>query len=200
MRSDVISVSSGGEGFAEALEQAERTAAFKGLDKKESLHLCLLTEEMMGIMRALTGEREADFWIDSDGGELQLHLAATTDMTAEKRRNLLSVSTSGVNAAARGVTGKLRDLFDRLLEPGDSSVETALAMSAACGFTGADLGFTSPAADVWSLGMYMNAVRQGQAPRESWDELEKSVVARLADDVRIGISGSKVEMTIIKKI
>ena len=32
-----------------------------------------------------------------------------------------------------------------------------------------------------------------------WDELEGSVVARLADDVRVGIVGQKVELTIIKK-
>jgi len=35
---------------------------------------------------------------------------------------------------------------------------------------------------------------------EAWDELEKSVVARVADDVKISIRGRTVEMTILKKM
>ena len=36
--------------------------------------------------------------------------------------------------------------------------------------------------------------------REARDELEKSVVAHVADDVKVGIKGRIVEMTIIKKM
>ena len=38
------------------------------------------------------------------------------------------------------------------------------------------------------------------AAKEAWDELEKSVVAKVADDVKVSIRGRVVEMTIIKKI
>ena len=42
-------------------------------------------------------------------------------------------------------------------------------------------------------------MKEGRAPVEDWDELEKSVVARLADEVKIGIAGHDVEMVISKK-
>ena len=35
---------------------------------------------------------------------------------------------------------------------------------------------------------------------EAWDELEKSVVSNVADDVKIGIKGFQTEITIIKKL
>ena len=37
-----------------------------------------------------------------------------------------------------------------------------------------------------------------QEAQEDWDELEKSVVARVADDVKVSIEGRTVEMTILK--
>ena len=41
--------------------------------------------------------------------------------------------------------------------------------------------------------------RGDQGSQEAWDELEKSVVAHVADDVKVSIKGLTAEMTIIKK-
>ena len=38
------------------------------------------------------------------------------------------------------------------------------------------------------------------AAKEAWDEIEKSVVAHVADDVKVSIRGRTVEMTIFKKM
>ena len=64
MKTDKITVSSQGARMNAALEQAEKVAAYKGLSMKDGLHLRLLTEEMMGLMRSITGEREGIFWIE----------------------------------------------------------------------------------------------------------------------------------------
>lgn len=201
MRSDVIHVTNGGRGFEEALSQAELVARYKGLPNKSALHLRLLAEEMLGMMHALTGEREADFWIDDEDGVFTLHLQAETEMNAKLRKNLLAVSTSGVNAAAKGVTGKVRDLFERMLEPGDMSLGADVAAGLCCSGFDPEFGsYMFTVDDYWSLEKYRAAARDGRTPKENWDELEKSVVGRLADDVQVGIRGSKVEMAIIKKL
>ena len=200
MKSDVIHVTNEGIGAAEALAQAEKVAQFKSLPKKSALHLRLLTEETMGMMRALTGEREADFWIEDEDGVCTLHLAAQTGMTAEMRKKLLAASTSGENSAVRGVTGKLRDLFERFMEPENSTVADDLATGLNMAYAGADFGnLSAAAAGIWSLSLYKKAAAEGHTPQEDWDELEKSVLARLADDVQIGIRGQSVEMVISKK-
>lgn len=201
MRSDVIHVTNGGRGFEDALSQAELVARYKGLPNKSALHLRLLAEEMLGMMHALTGEREADFWIDDEDGVFTLHLQAETEMNAKLRKNLLAVSTSGINAAAKGVTGKVRDLFERMLEPGDMSLGADVAAGLCCSGFDPEFGsYMFTVDDYWSLEKYRAAARDGRTPKENWDELEKSVVGRLADDVQVGIRGSKVEMAIIKKL
>ena len=202
MKSDVIHVTNEGAGFDEALAQAEAVGRFRALDRRGSLHLRLLTEEMMGMMRAMTGEREADFWIEDDGaaGTVNLHLAVQTPMNAEMRKKLLSASTSGENSAATGVTGKLRDLFEQFIEPESARLPDDLVTGMDLAYSGGDFGTLSvAAAGIWSMSRYKAAVKEGRAPIEDWDELEKSVVAKLADEVKIAIAGQDVEMVISKK-
>ena len=78
MKTDVITVSSSGAQMEAALAQADKMAAFKGLSGKSALHLRLLAEEMMGMMRSLTGEQEGQFWIEDSDGVYRLHLRVVT--------------------------------------------------------------------------------------------------------------------------
>ena len=200
MKSDIIHLTKSGDGTACALDQAERTAAFKQLSPKNTVRLRLLTEEMMGMFRALTGEVEADFWIEDTGNEFSLHLLTETQMTGLKRDQLLSASTSGENASAKGIMGKIRDIFERAMEP---SVEGAPRLFGG-GWYAPNLGGATMSnmgaleAEMWSLNQYRESLSGQDNASEAWDELEKSVVANLADEVRIGIAGGKVEMIIFK--
>ncbi len=200
MKSDVIHVTNEGAGFDEALAQAEAVARFRQLGRKSSLHLRLLTEEMLGMMRALTGDRDADFWIDDAEGTVYLHLSVNTPMNADLRKKLLSAATSGKNSAAKGVTGKLRDVLERFLEPDNDLVPDDLFTGMDYAYSGGDFAaLSTAAAGLWSMNRYKAAVEAGRTPKEDWDELEKSVVSKLADDVRIGIVGRNVEMVISRK-
>ncbi len=51
MKSDVIKLTMAGDGIEDALHAASDSAAYRGLGKKEALHLRLLTEEMLGMLR-----------------------------------------------------------------------------------------------------------------------------------------------------
>ncbi len=198
MKSDVIHVASGGSGFDSAFKQTEAVAVFKSLSAKDAIRLRLLTEEMMGMMQAITGEREADFWIEDSDSIFSLHLKSETAMNSKMRKRLLSASTSGKNASARGVMGKIRDVFERMLEPYDDTFSDVYAAGMA--LSGADIGYFSPeAACVWSLNKYRDTVRKGHAPKEDWDELEQSIIANIADEVKIGIEDKTVELTVYKK-
>ena len=198
MKSDVITVSSRGRRMASALEQAEKVAAYKGLSPKSALHLRLLTEEMMGMMRSITGETEGEFWIENEGAAYSLHLLVNTRMNTGKRDQLLSVSSERRNESARGLMGRLRDFFDRGADEDLSALHSPLMLS------GVYEGSTTPTLDwEWTMSRYEEALaprvrRNEQAAREAWDELEKSVVARVADDVKVSIRGSAVELILTK--
>lgn len=202
MKSDVIRVTSSGEGIAQALQQAEAVAAYKSLSQKDGLHLRLLAEEMMGMMRALTGDQEADFWIEDEDDTFRLHLKAKIEMNTDLREKLLSASTSGKNAAAKGVSGKIRDLFSRMLE-GSGDVSAYAAGFAAPHMEAmpvSSAAFVAKNAPLtWSFNQYKASAAADPNEKETWDELEKSVLAKVADEIEIAIAGGYAEMIVYKK-
>ena len=58
---------------------------------------------------------------------------------------------------------------------------------------------TAGRSNTWSLSQYQTAVKENESSLENWDELEKSIIANLADDVTVGVKGDNVEMIIKKK-
>ena len=197
MKSDVIHVTSSGEGTEEALAQADASAAFKGLSKKDSLHLRLLTEETMSLVRALTGEKEADFWIEEEKGTFRLYLKTLTVMNSKMREQLLKSSTSGKNTAAKGLLGKVRDLLERCMEPADDSLTNYYP--GGWMYSGTDPSAMSMAsADVWSFNQYRDNVVKNPEAVEEWDELEKSILAKIADEILVNIQNDVVILTIYK--
>lgn len=190
MKSDVIAVSSRQDCTGAVLSQAERVAAYQGLSKKSALHLRLLAEEMMNLMRAITGNVDGAFWIENEGAQYELHLRANTSVDCYKKEQLLSASTSGKNEADRGLMGKLRAFF----EPVDG---VPILFDFNPDGMGTDMS--------WSMRAYLEqvvqAVKQNQAgAEEAWDELEKSVIAHVADEVKVSVRLREVEMTVYKKL
>ena len=190
MKSDVIAVSSRRDCTGEVLSQTERVAAYRGLSHKSALHLRLLAEEMMNLMRAITGDVDGAFWIENEGEQFELHLRVYTATDFYKREQLLSAATSGKNEANRGLMGKLRAFF----EPIDG---VPMMLGFDPDGTGADM--------VWTMHAYQQqialAMQQNQeGAAEEWDELEKSVVSHVADEVKVSIRSREVEMVVYKKM
>ena len=200
MKTDVITVSSKGSQMEAALQQVDKVSSYKGLTGKSALHLRLLAEEMMAMMRSITGETQGKFWIEDQDGVYELHLQAATRMTSTKREQLLSAATSGKNESARGFMGKLRDFFERGADEDIAAHTSPLLMP------GMYEHSSTPTLDwEWSMTQYERALssavdRKDENALKAWDELEKSVVAHVADDVKVSIRNQQVEMTIIKKL
>ena len=195
MITDVIVISNQADNMEEALAQADKVAAYYDLSSKDALHLRLLTEETLGMMRSITGRRDGEFWIENKGSDFELHLRVNTLIDEKGREQLLSASTSGVNEATRGIMGKIRAFFE---SPGTVPTFSGAFMP---GVVSAHAG----GAMAWSMEDYREQLRQyrdmnKEGAEEAWDELEKSVVARVADDVKVSIKGRMVEMTIHKKL
>ena len=207
MKSDIIQIDNQGIGFQDALEQTALSARFRALNDRESLRLRLLTEEMLGMLREITGETEAKFWVESEGKQFELHLLARPIITGRMREELLSVSSTGRNAAAVGVMGKLRDIFERAYEVTDVrdvSDYYTRGLMLTSGPEGIDpMTFSVNASMVaWSMQKYKTTVaaekETDEAAMQEWDELEKSIIANLADEVSISIRAREVEMVVFK--
>ncbi len=210
MKSDVITVTNAGEGMEAAIEQASASAAYRSLSGKDSLRLRLIAEEMLGMFRQITGKAEAVFWVESEGKKYELHMAAHPLVTGEMRKGLLSVSTSGKNAAAVGVMGKLRDIFECAFDAEELGNSLSYSKHYMRGLTMATAVDTADPLAVavnegmisWSMQKYKESLEQEQESdaeaREDWDELEKSIIANIADEVSVSIRGTNIEMTVYK--
>ncbi len=209
MKTDIIRIDSTGNGMEQALNEVEKFAGYEGLDHKQALQLRLLGEELMGMFRGITGTSEANFYAEGQNGECSLHLEASVNVNRSKKDELLSLSKSGKNIAARGFMGKALELFeDFMLNYDDvqsysAKNEGGYVPFMTLGMTGADTMDVASGMPFWSLEAYRSGVEQqkgsGDVDEEVWDELEKSIVANLADDVQIGVRDRHVQMVILKK-
>ena len=172
MKSDIIQIDNRGNGFELALTETEKAAQYRELGHREALHLRLCAEEMLSLARSVTGELQAAFWLESEGKSFDLHLTTQTVMDREKRNNLIASASSRKNEAAKSFLGKLRDAF-----------ETAMASEP-------DLSIPEEA---------MDDLANHPIEIPEWDEYEQSILRRVADQVRIGIRGRTVEMTVTKQ-
>ncbi len=194
------------EGFDKALETVDEFAGKLGLSKKKAMHLRLLTEEMLGMVRSIAGEFQAYFHAEDEGDKCTLHLEAELNMDPDKRREFIAASTSGKNEAAKGIMGKIRDLIEVGMENYDEvgKLQVQYGVSpVAYGMMGMDSETMSQAMLTWSLKQYRENLSETKDETdgysEAWDELEKSIVANIADDIKVGIRKDKLEMVISKK-
>lgn len=210
MQTDKIQVNSRGEGAKEAQEQTDKFCSYVGLNEKDSLRMQLLCEETLGMVRAIAGDFEAEYWIESlPEKNCVIHLLAATRMDRKKRRELIQTSSDNKNAAASGFMGKVRDILEKSLytvgELGKvpDDIEGVPGMFYYEGLGMSDNLDAGPVSYLWSLERYKtnvsNVRTKDERAKEAWDEMEKSIVANIADDVRVYVKGGKVELEIEKK-
>lgn len=194
MKTEQISLSSKGVGIAGALALTEEVGKKAGLDHKAALHLRLLAEEVSGMLRGIAGDVEALYWLETEKKNFELHLRAVVSMTPEMREQFLRASSDGNNVAAGGLMGKIKVMIAGFMLSAKEAVPYAM-MSTASSFSAAEGVF-------WSMNEYRRDLEQNKGKKteaaEAWDELEKSIVANVADNVTVSIVGKTVEITLSK--
>ena len=90
MQTDKIRVNSNGEGASLVMDEVERFCEYMELDRKSAMRMRLLTEETIGMVNAITGEFEADFWLEGEKNKVcRLYLMAETRMNLAKKKELI---------------------------------------------------------------------------------------------------------------
>ena len=191
--------SSDKEGMPLALERAlDATAKLgedNGLTKGEISRLRLLGEELVRMMPEIVGDVEMRYWTEHKKRQYKIHVSTDVYMTREIRKSLLSVSSTGKNAANQSFTEQMRAVISDMASDKNirrSSVES----SDDDGRTGRQNVYR------WSMNSYKSRMerakkRTGETDL-TWQDLEKSIIARIADDVSISIMGTSVEIIAFK--
>ena len=183
----------------EAAEMAEAFAGEVGAVGADLLRMRLLTEETLGMARTLLRHFEGEFWLEGDREGYKIILEADVREREE--------SASPAQPAPIGFMAKIAEMlncayvFEDASEMPDRLAET-LPDYIRCGMR--EKGDSRIWAGEWSLSAYRQTVdaRKKEAP-ESFvllDELEKSIVAQIADEVTVGIYGRKLRMAVCKRL
>lgn len=113
----------------------------------------------------------------------------------ETREHLMALSKSGKNSLAVGVTGKIRCAVEAMIAD-VLAVDFEMTQYGGYGFYGA-LPMSTYYTQAWCLNNYTEYLYQNDE-KENKDELEKSIIAKLSDDVIVGLKGKHVEIVIKK--
>lgn len=208
MITDKIQIDSEGAGLEQALREAERFCAYQQMSGKEARRMRLLAEETILMLKEVAMHFSGEFWLESEGEKCSLIVDVRTLMTDGNRQELLGVSTSGKNLLRKGVMGKIGAFFDLGLSqsaylPGSAGVLDYGVLSSELAYA-ADP--TTVGGLMWSLQIYRDRInaeadRSGEPEvSEAWDELQRSIIANLADDVQVGIRGGRVKMIVSRTL
>ena len=205
MKSNICKLNKGLTCLEAVLAEVEKVTSYNGLEDKKALRLRLLAEELCGMLSGLVENFSGEFWAENDGNNYELHVELKADdMSLDLRDELISVSKSGKNAAAKGIMGKIRAVAETmLLVASDSSIPLPTdgfydyhGFNMGFGYIDSAISFETGYVYSWSLYNYKTAV--GEKEEDAYAELERSIVAKLADDIIVGVRGKNVEI-IVKK-
>ncbi|MBQ9518718.1 MAG: hypothetical protein IJR59_02355 [Firmicutes bacterium] len=193
MKTDVFELSQSTQNLEGILTETEKAAQYGGLDSKQTIRLRLLAEELIGMLPEMLEYCSGKFWVECNKKDYELHVEVELDdIFAADREKLMSVSKSGKNIAAKGIMGKIRAAAEMMF------VEyMTLPVEYQTDFYSMGMAMDPfDYASMWTLSQYRTVAEEKD--EDKWDELEKSIIANLADDVMVGIKGRKVDI-IVKK-
>ena len=197
MRSNVCKIEKGSKDLNAILKESEKVAVYNEFTHKQTLQLRLLCEEIDGMLPEIVDEFDGDLWIEVEDGVCKVNVSIDfAEFNPDKKDELIGIAKNKKNAFATGIVGKIRSVLEDVFL--DLEVKQAFDMSAES--FRMSTGYTDAVhySYFWSLDQYRTAVKKEEAS-EQWDELEKSVLASVADDVIVGVKGKHADIVIIKK-
>jgi hypothetical protein len=197
MKSNVCKIEKGTKYLNSILAESERVAKYNGFNHKQTLQLRLLCEELDGMLPNIIEGFKGEFWIEFEDGVCKVNVSISIpELTTDKKNKLIDIAKNKKNAAVVGIIGKIRNSIENFFL--DEERMDSLAFSAGSFGVANSYGEGVDYAYLWRLEEYRSTVKK-ETREDDWDELEKSVIASVADDVIVGVKGTCAEIVIIKK-
>ena len=197
MKSNVCKIENGPKDLAAILKESEKVAVYNELTHKQTLQLRLICEEIDGMLPNIIDAFNGDLWFEFEDGVCKVKISLRFDeFTAEKKEELVGIAKNKKNASAVGIVGKIRSAIENVFL--DETSARMFSVSASSMYMSTDYHDRVDYSYIWKLEDYRNNARSAEKT-EDWDELEKSVLANVADDVVVGVKGKQADIVIVKK-
>ena len=191
MKSAVLMISGGGQGIINSmfedkiriiLKEADKMAKANELTPKQEMHLRLLTEETLCMLPEILQYGSGTFWIENYYHKFEIHVRVKpTDVVKAERRG-----GNNTSLEKKGILRRICNAFDNIVNETQKQEQSK----------------TKRAMMNWSLMIYIeNLKRSGKSRHlDEWDELEKSIIANLADNVTISTVDDDIEIVVEKML
>ena len=205
MVSDKFVVNSDAGRMAAARYATENFAWQAKLGKRDTLRLDLLVEETLGMVKAMLEDFYGQLWFEMQGGICEIHFEATANMDMDKKRELLSVSSTGKNAAAKGFMARIGGMITNALFNVGQTLDAYGQETIRYGIVNmpTDMALNTGMIPIWTLQTYKTDLAEAHGTDSAADaaleDLEKSIVAKLADDIVVGVKGDRVDLIITRQ-
>ena len=166
----------------QVLEKVDTTIDQYDLTDQEEIKLRLLAEETVSMAKQLFGERDAVVIIRKEPHAFAVCYRTKTRLTAEEKADLLDFSTKKENSKTKTFSGKIAFITDYLF---NAPVDMNLGIGIYNAGPMASYDIT------WSMSNMNKAVKQ-----EEWDQYEKAIILKYADDIIVGVLGNDVELVV----
>lgn len=194
MKSNVYKIEKGTLALDTILKESEKVAVYNELNSKQTLQLRLLCEELDGLLPNVVNDFEGEFWIDFENDECKINLSIKfKEFTANKKKELIAIAKNKKNAAVKGMLGKIRSALEDFFLDNEGYSTYGMSWIYNCpneNSIGVDYSY------MWTLRQYKQEIK---AEEQEWDELEKSIITSIADDVIVGVKGRTANIIIVKK-
>ena len=192
MKSNVCKIEKGNKDLEAIFKESEKVAEYNGLTHKQTLQLRLLCEEIDGMLPNIIDDFEGNLWIDFEDGVCKVNVSIQMPkFDVDKKEELIDIAKNKKNASAVGILGRIRSVVEDFFLNED--VLLACAVSSGSFNVSGGMDYSS----YWSLAQYKETVKK-ENNEVAWDELEKSVISSVADDVIVGVKGKQLDIVIVK--
>ena len=172
-RSETVHMAPGENKVADALEVCRRFAQMQHMDMRTSMQLELLTEESVDLFERLLSHAQRDFWVEGTAKLYRIHLRSPVRLNgAEEYKRLVELSSRGKNDAVKTISARIAEA---MLLGSQKFVSKK---------RGGKESFE------WKLSN--NEITE--------EEIGRSIVAKVANDVRINVSPDSVELIVLKAV
>ena len=172
-RTDSAQIAARESGLGKALGMAKVFAERQNLNESAAMQLELLTEESIGLFQRLMEKTKREFWIDGTGKVYRIHLRAAIHINnMENYQKLIELSSVGRNEAVNSINARIVEAF--LI--GRQKL----------------LGKTRDSSDAYEWRLSKTEMTE--------DEIGRSILGKLANDVRICVKEDWVELSVTKRV
>ena len=165
-----------------------------GIAGKDFVHMNLLAEETLGMANQLLNDFDGEIWLETTAEGYEIILEADVRENRE--------GTVPAQDEPAGFMAKIAELLNCsfMFENAAEMPENLAGMLPDYMSYGLRDSAESPAwAGTWSLSAYRSRLQHQPGSGINLDELEKSIVGSLADEVTVGIQGRRIRLVISKR-